>query len=232
MPPAAAHRQGARGPAKRQRNGLNRDKRQAMLSVNSVHPVNPDYGVYQGTPIARHYIDAYMADVSAKLSGVILEFGCPTYAKSIDCEYEILDIDATNPQATIHGDVCDPEVGRKLMGRFDGIICTAVLQLVPDPQAAVANMQMMLKPGGSLIIAEKALSRIDPWSTNIDRWRFTQHGLEHLMRNFARVDVHHYGNVYASCACLLGLPAEQIEPDKLAHVDSSFPIVIVAHGQK
>jgi hypothetical protein len=107
-----------------------------------------------------------------------------------------------------------------------------VLQLVPNPQKAVENMHMMLKPGGSLIVAEKALSQIDPWSAAIDRWRFTPHGLEHLMRRFTKVDVHHYGNVYVICAYMLGMPAEQIEPDKLAFGDPSHPMVTVAHGQK
>jgi hypothetical protein len=90
----------------------------------------------------------------------------------------------------------------------------------------------MLKPRGTLILAEKTLSRIDPWSTQIDRWRFTQYGLQHLMRDFGKVEVHHFGNVYATCAYVVGLPAEQIEPDKLAYVDPNHPIVVIAHGQK
>jgi hypothetical protein len=203
-----------------------------MICVDSVHPTNDHYGLYEGTPIARHYINMYMASVSAKLSGLILEFGWPTYSKSMNCTYEILDIDRSNQQATIYGDICDPAVCRPLMERYDCIICTTVLQLVPDPQTAIDNMRMMLKPEGSLIVAEKTVSRIDPWSTTIDRWRFTQHGLEHLMRGFAKVDVHHCGNVYAICAYMLGLPAEQIEPDKLAYSDARHPIVVIAHGQK
>jgi hypothetical protein len=203
-----------------------------MIQVDSVHPTNDEYGLYQGTPIARHYIDAYMAAAPTKLSGLVLEFGWPSYSKNLGCTYEILDIDKANPQATWYGDICDADFARKLAARYDGIICTAVLQLVPDPYAAVANMHTMLKPRGALILAEKTLSRIDPWSTEIDRWRFTQYGLQHLMRDFAKVEVHNFGNVYATCAYLLGLPAEQIEPDKLAYVDPAHPIVVIAHGQK
>jgi SAM-dependent methyltransferase len=203
-----------------------------MLQVDSVQPTNRDYGLYQGTPIARYYINSYMAGVSRKFSGLILEFGWPTYAKSMDCRYEIIDVDASNVQATFHGDICDPEICATRKARYDGIICTAVLQLVQDPQAAVANMHMMLKPGGCLIVAEKAVSRIDPWSTQIDRWRFTQYGLEQLMRVFTKVDVHQYGNVYAICAYMLGLPAEQIELEKLTYQDPSHPVVTIAHGQK
>jgi hypothetical protein len=49
------------------------------------------------------------------------------------------------------------------------------------------------------------------------------------MRGFTKVDVHHYGNVYVICAYMLGLPAEQIEPDKLGFADPSHPMVTVAH---
>jgi hypothetical protein len=203
-----------------------------MICIDSVHPANPDYGLYQGTPIARYYIDTYMASVSRKLSGLVLEFGWPTYAKNIDCTYEILDIDEANGQANFHGDICDPEVCRPLKARYDCIICTTVLQLVAEPQHAVENMHMMLKLGGSLIVAEKVLSRIDPWSTMIDRWRFTAYGLEYLMRGFAKVDVYHRGNIYAICAYMLGLPAEEIEPDRLAYADPHHPIVALAHAQK
>jgi SAM-dependent methyltransferase len=183
-----------------------------MLHIDSLQPINRAYGVYQGTPIARYYIDRHMADLSTTLSGFILEFGSPTYSKDIDCKYEIMDINEANRQATIHGDICDQQVCSALADRYDCIICTTVLQLVPNPQKAVENMHMMLKPGGSLIVAEKALSQIDPWSAAIDRWRFTPHGLEHLMRGFTKV--------------------EQIEPDKLAFADPSHPMVTIAHGQK
>jgi SAM-dependent methyltransferase len=203
-----------------------------MIRVESVNPTNDHYGLYEGTPIARYYIDGYMSSVSTRLFGLILEFGWPTYSKYIECTYEILDIDRTNPQATIYGDICDVTLCRPLLDRYDCIICTTVLQLVSEPQTAVDNMRMMLKPGGTLIVAEKAVSRIDPWSATIDRWRFTQHGLEHLLRGFSNVDIHHRGNVYAICAYMLGLPAEQIDTDKLQYTDPHHPIVVIAHAEK
>ena len=203
-----------------------------MLCVDSVEPINQEYGLYQGTPVARYYIDEYMNAACDGMTGRVLEFGWPTYAKKIKCEYEIIDIDATNRQATIIGDVCDGTFCAKFSGRYDWIICTSVLQLTADPPRAVANMHAMLEQGGSLILAEKALSQIDPWSTTIDRWRFTQHGLKLLMRDFATVDVQPLGNVYTICAYVLGLPAEQIGADKFAYNDPRYPIVTIAHGKK
>lgn len=203
-----------------------------MLRVDSVEPINQEYGLYQGTPVARYYIDQYMKATSDRIIGRVLEFGWPTYAKQLKCEWEVIDIDATNRQATIIGDICDGVFCAKFSGRYDCIICTAVLQLVADPPRAVANMHAMLKQGGSLILAEKALSQIDPWSTAIDRWRFTQYGLKLLMRDFATVDVQSLGNVYTICAYVLGLPAEQIDDDKLAYNDPRYPIVTIAHGKK
>ena len=164
---------------------------------------------------------------------MVLEFGEPRYAQNCNCTYEIIDIDPANSRADIHGDICNPTLSEEYARRYDVIICTAVLQYVIDPQTAVVNMRNMLKEGGSLIIAQQALSRIDPnVPAETDRWRFTQHGIAHMMKDFEQLYIRHYGNVYAICAYIMGLPAEKVDIDKLTFADPSHPVITVARGKK
>jgi SAM-dependent methyltransferase len=194
--------------------------------------MDANYGGTDGTPIARFYIDGYMREIAPKLSGRILEFGMPTYSKYLNCDYEIIDIDRNNKSADIHADICNEVNCAPYFELYDHIICTAVLQLVEQPLWAVQNMHRMLKPGGSLILAEKALSRVDPWVPELDRWRFTHHGIDLLMDVFQKRSIHPFGNVYAACAYFYGLPAEAVDIDKLSFSDPNHVIVTIANGTK
>jgi hypothetical protein len=204
-----------------------------MIIVDSDQPIHENWGWSEGTPIARYYLNSFMRDLNRNISGLVLEFGEPTYAQNCNCTYEIIDIDPANSRANIHGDICNPTIGKEYRNRYDVIICTAVLQYVTDPQIAVVNMRNMLKVGGSLILAQQALSRLDPGApAGTDRWRFTQHGIAQMMKGFESLHIRHYGNVYAICAYMLGLPAEKVDIDKLAFADPFHPVITGAHGKK
>jgi SAM-dependent methyltransferase len=202
------------------------------FTVESIYPINPDFGVHQGVPIARYYIDQYIASIAPKISGRVLEFGSPTYAAKLDCSYDIADIDRNNPLATVWLDICDDQRRGFPSTRYDFIISTAVLHLVSSPQKAVDNLHALLKPGGKLILAEKCLSKIDSWFASVDRWRFTPNGLRLLLSAFSRVEVTSFGNVYAMCAYLLGIPAEGTERDKLSYVDPEYPLVSIGYAER
>jgi SAM-dependent methyltransferase len=63
--------------------------------------------------------------------------------------------------------------------QYDTLFCTQVLQHLPDPAAAVAEMARLLKPGGRLIVSVPHLV----WLHNEphDYWRFTHHGMRALI---------------------------------------------------
>ncbi len=200
------------------------------LTITDVHPVDDRYGMGRGVPIARHYINRYFEKISTRIHGSVLEFGQPTYAAGLDCRYETMTIDENETFATLHMDICDEAVIRVRRHHYDFIICTSVLQLVPDPQKAIDHMYELLKPGGTLVLAEKCVSMIDPWFTSIDKWRFTPNGLRALLARFARVEVSTFGNLYTMCAYLAGLPAADMPTDKLEHHDPRYPIISIAYA--
>lgn len=67
---------------------------------------------------------------------------------------------------------------------YSTILCTEVLEHIPDPQKAVDEMYRVLKPGGTLILTTRFLFPVH--DAPGDYWRFTPYGLQAL---FSKWDV-------------------------------------------
>jgi SAM-dependent methyltransferase len=70
--------------------------------------------------------------------------------------------------------------------RFDLVICTQVLEYVPDPAAAIAEMHRVLKPGGRLLLSVPSAC---PRDADHECWRFLPGGLRNLLKDFRDVEV-------------------------------------------
>jgi SAM-dependent methyltransferase len=74
---------------------------------------------------------------------------------------------------------------------FDVILCMNVLEHVYEVRLAVDNLRKALRPGGKVLIATPFLY---PYHDEpIDFWRFTEHSLRELCRDFSAVEVRHKG---------------------------------------
>jgi 2-polyprenyl-3-methyl-5-hydroxy-6-metoxy-1,4-benzoquinol methylase len=49
-------------------------------------------------------------------------------------------------------DICKPDLAGVLASRFDALYCIEVLELVPDPGAALRNMAALVRPGAPVLI--------------------------------------------------------------------------------
>lgn len=96
-----------------------------------------------------------------------------------------LDINA-DTEPDIVGDICDLH-GLVRDEEFDVILCTEVLEHVDDPFSAVQELYRVLKPGGKLYLTTPFDFRIH--GPLPDNWRFTEHGLRVLTRQFNEVEV-------------------------------------------
>ncbi|HEY3886564.1 MAG TPA: methyltransferase domain-containing protein [Vicinamibacterales bacterium] len=64
----------------------------------------------------------------------------------------------------------------------DMVLCTEVLEHLPDPQRAIDEMFRVLRPGGTLLLTTRFLFPIH--DAPHDYFRFTKYGLRHLLRRF------------------------------------------------
>jgi len=79
-------------------------------------------------------------------------------------------------------------------GQFDLVICTQVLEYLPEPARAVGEIRRVLRTGGSALISAPSVFVRD---CDQEYWRFLREGLRYLLRDFAAVEVIPEGNSVA-----------------------------------
>lgn len=79
-------------------------------------------------------------------------------------------------------DLCAPLAGQ---GPFDLVICEQVIEHVPDPFGAAANLRGLTGPGGRVIVSTPFLIKLHelPIYGMRDYWRFTPRGLRTLLES-------------------------------------------------
>lgn len=93
----------------------------------------------------------------------------------------------------------------------DVVLCTEVLEHVPDPQRAIDEMYRVLVPGGQLLLTTRFLFPIH--DAPHDYFRFTKYGLRYLLRRFEITEVHEETDAVGTLAVLLqrlGMQAETL----------------------
>lgn len=133
-----------------------------------------------GVSYRRVLLDAELARLAPTIRGAVLEVGAaavrrgrfvpPTAGVS---RWLKVDIDpARRPHAA--GDV---EALPVRTGSMDWVLCLEVLEYVPSPERAAAEIARVLAPGGTAVLTVPFLHRAD---TPSDRRRFTAVGLAEL----------------------------------------------------
>ena len=86
-------------------------------------------------------------------------------------------------------------------GAFDVVLCTEVLEHLPEPQRAVDEMHRVLRPGGTLLLTTRFLFPIH--DAPQDYFRFTKYGLRHLLRAFEIVELREETTTVGTLAVLI-----------------------------
>lgn len=99
---------------------------------------------------------------------------------------ETLDIDPKSG-ATYIADLCESNEKTLPSEHFDIVICTEVLEHTLQPFKAVDEIKRILKPGGIVFVSTPFNFRIH--GPLPDCWRFTEHGLRALFKDFEIVEL-------------------------------------------
>lgn len=99
---------------------------------------------------------------------------------------QTLDIDP-GAKADYTADICANNGSLIPSGHFDFVLCTEVLEHTLQPFNAVSEIERILKRGGLLFLTVPFNFRIH--GPLPDCWRFTEHGLRAMLKNFEIVDI-------------------------------------------
>ncbi|MDB6169783.1 MAG: methylase [Verrucomicrobia bacterium] len=138
--------------------------------------VNPFY-------FARHGLIETLRPLFRELTGEVLDVGCgskPYRAHIPATQYVGLDVDNALTRSLGAADVFyDGKFFPLPDGRFDGVLCSQVLEHVFAPEAFLAEIRRVLRPGGSLLLTVPAMW--DEHEQPHDYGRYTSFGLRALL---------------------------------------------------
>lgn len=70
--------------------------------------------------------------------------------------------------------------------QFDLVLCTQMLEYVPDPGLVISEIQRVLKPGGTFILSVPSAF---PRDAEEERWRFLPAGIRQLLAGFSQTEI-------------------------------------------
>jgi SAM-dependent methyltransferase len=200
-------------------------------------PVSDHWGWDRGKPVDRYYIEQFLAEHAADVCGRVLEVKDSDYSRAFGrgvTRMDVLDLDATNPAATI---IADLSIGDGIPAdAFDCFVITQTLQFIYDVHGAIAQCHRLLAPGGVLLATVPVVSRIvHDDGLEWDYWRFTAASCHRLFGDVfgaQQVSVRTWGNVLAGVAFLRGTACQEIPRRKLDVNDPYFPILVTVRAVK
>jgi SAM-dependent methyltransferase len=189
-------------------------------------PVSSSWGEDRGTPIARWYIERFLAEHREDIHGRVLEVKGDEYVTRFGHDIDrvdILDMYATNERATFVADLQHADVIPD--ATFDCFVLTQVLEYCLDAKVAAAHCARILKPGGVLLLTASGINKN---ANEFEVYRYTEAGLRQIVESAfgpGNVEIESHGNALAAAAGLTGLAAEEFDEEELTFLDRQFPVV-------
>jgi SAM-dependent methyltransferase len=193
-----------------------------------MQPLSDVHGFDRGTPVDRYYIERFLKAHASLITGDAAELKNDKYLRKFGGinvnNTTVIDIDPTNPQATLVVDLTDEE--SLPAESFDCIVCTQALQFFTRVDVALANFFQGLRPGGTLLLTVPAVGRLSVSIPEDDLWRVNPSGARLLFASWdGPVELDWFGNLRVCIAMLMGEPAEELTAEELEFRDHAFPLV-------
>ena len=199
-------------------------------------PFARDWGCIRGIALDRPYIDQFIRTHAGDVRGRILEIKEPEYASQYarpGSKIDILDIDPSNTKADIIDDL--QSCASIADDTYDCVILTQVLQLIPDYEAAIAQVARILRPGGVLLLTAPGITQTICTNEGDFLWAFFKPGFKRLLSphfDARRLLVGSHGNAGIAASFLMGLTVADVPPELFAYEDREYPIVVTARAVK
>ena len=183
----------------------------------------------------RRYIEGFLS-AHGVIHGAVLEVRNNVYTTMFGgdrvTESIVVDIDATNPRATLVADL--QRVGSLPPDAYDCIILTQTLHLLRRPGQCIENCFAGLRSGGVLLATAPSVDRVSPTYPDGDFWRFTPAGIAELFGRHWPSDftVDAFGNLRTCMAFLMGEVVEDIPDIVLDDHDPRFPLTVAVEASK
>lgn len=207
--------------------------------INSdCQPYSRYFGMEQGTPIDRYYIEQFLSKYQDDISGIVMEVADDTYIKKFGgkkvSEKIILHVNGVGDNV-LKGNFETKEGLHDEM--VDCLVCTQTLQYIYDVRRAVRNIYDILRPGGVALITVpgiKSISQVDQAEFG-EYWSFTRETLSRLCEEctdskYFSVEV--YGNVKSTIGYLYGICEEDLTEEDLDYEDPQYPFLVCARIKK
>jgi SAM-dependent methyltransferase len=198
-------------------------------------------GRSSGMSVIRYYWAQFLEKYQADIRGHGLEVGETTtlrqYGGQALTQADAIDLTAHSPEVKVVADLSRADhVPANTYDCFVNQFTTAVIY---DVEAALYHAIRILKPGGVLLInfwcLDFYLYRGLDMGTGAPLymyWWFTPIQVENMLRGLALTEADYtlevYGNLLTRMAFLLNLPARELAPHELNHVDPGQPLLICA----
>src|SRR3954453_5616788 len=186
------------------------------------------WGMDRGQAIDRFYLEErFLTEFAGDIKGHCLEFGKPWYTNRFGAGVTKADV-LTAPHdadfyngAEIVADLTKPNDIPS--DTYDCIVCTQVINVVPEYSAMIRELHRILRPGGVLLIAVPHVNMNYPKNPGL--FRFTPDGLMVILTpTFGdNVTIRSYGNSLTGAALLRGLVASELPKRALDYYDEYYP---------
>jgi SAM-dependent methyltransferase len=205
-------------------------------TIRRTKPLSEVWGLDRGTPVDRYYIERFLEDHRADIRGRVLEVKDSAYTDRYGngvAHRDVLDIDPTNPLATIVADLAEADAIPS--NTYDCFILTQTLQFIYDTHAALSHARRILRPDGVLLATVPAIIRVERSYKTTDYWRFTVASCSALFSEAfggEDVSIRSYGNVLSAVAFLTGMAHQELSRRELETYDEYYPVIVAVRAVK
>lgn len=202
-----------------------------------VKPFSEEFGDDRGGAIDRYYVEKFLNTQSDCIQGKVLEVADNEYTLKFGKNVsfcEILDIDDSNPKATVIADLRN--AAHIPDDTYDCIILTQMLHMVFEYQDVINTCYRILKPGGYLLLTAPGISNIDyeEWK-EFWYWSYTGKSMNNILAKVfqkSKIEVKSFGNVFSATAFLYGVGLPEVKKEMLDFNDPHMQVIISAKAQK